>query len=102
MSNRLKELFDKKQIIILDGGMGTMLQAKGMQMGETPEKLNLEKPEWLIDIHRQYIDAGSDIIYANTFGANRLKLKRCGCSVDEVIKAAIVQKTPMLRWISAR
>ena len=90
MSNRLKELFDKKQIIILDGGMGTMLQAKGMQMGETPEKLNLEKPEWLIDIHRQYIDAGSDIIYANTFGANRLKLKRCGCSVDEVIKAAIV------------
>ena len=58
-------------------------------MGETPEVLNIQKPQWLIDIHRMYIDSGSDIIYANTFGANRYKLSGCGYSVDEVIDAAI-------------
>lgn len=79
----------KKEFIVLDGAMGTMLQAKGLKMGETPEALNIEKPEWLLDIHKQYVEAGSDIIYANTFGANRYKLKKCGYSVDETVKAAI-------------
>ncbi len=89
MNNKLKALFDRKQLILLDGGMGTMLQAKGLQMGEAPERLNTDKPDWLIDIHRQYIEAGSDIIYSNTFGANRLKMKRCGIDVTETVKAAI-------------
>ena len=75
----------KKDFVCLDGAMGTMLQAKGLKMGETPEVLNIEKPEWLIDIHKQYINAGSDIVYANTFGANRYKLAKSGYSVEEII-----------------
>ena len=57
----------KNEFICLDGAMGTMLQAMGLKMGEMPEVLNIQKPQWLIDIHRMYIDSGSDIIYANTF-----------------------------------
>ncbi len=86
---RFDELLKKKEFIVLDGAMGTMLQAKGLKMGETPEALNIEKPDWLYDIHRQYIEAGSDIIYANTFGANRYKLKKCGYSVEQVVGEAI-------------
>lgn len=86
---RFEELLKTKEFVLLDGAMGTMLQKKGMKMGETPEALNLEKPQWLLDIHRQYIEAGSDIIYANTFGANRYKLKKCGYSVQEVIGRGI-------------
>ncbi len=89
MTGKLKTLFDNKQMIILDGAMGTMLQQNGLKMGELPEKLNLDRPEWLIDIHKQYIAAGSDIIYTNTFGANRLKLKRCGYTVEETVRAAV-------------
>ena len=84
----LKQLLNK-EFICLDGAMGTMLQAKGLKMGATPEALNIEKPDWLVDIHCMYIDAGADIIYANTFGANRYKLAECGYSVDEAIKAGI-------------
>ena len=80
----------KNEFIILDGAMGTMLQASGLKMGETPEALNVEKPELLVEIHKKYIDAGSDIVYANTFGANRFKLQKCGYSVDEIIGSAIV------------
>lgn len=79
----------KKEFVILDGGMGTMLQKSGMAMGETPELLGITEPGLLMDIHRQYIHAGADIIYANTFGANRYKLEHCGKSVEEVIRAAI-------------
>ncbi len=79
----------KKEFVILDGGMGTMLQKSGMAMGETPELLGITNPELLIDIHKQYINAGADIVYANTFGANRYKLEHCGKSVDEIIKRAI-------------
>lgn len=79
----------KKEFVILDGGMGTMLQKSGMAMGETPELLGITTPELLIDIHRQYINAGADIVYANTFGANRYKLEHCGKSVDEIIKKAV-------------
>lgn len=82
-------MLKEKEFIILDGAMGTMLQAKGLKMGETPEALNIEKPDWLVDIHKQYVDAGSDVIYANTFGANRYKLAKCGYSVEETVAAAI-------------
>lgn len=79
----------KKEFISLDGGMGTMLQARGMMPGETPEALNLENPRMLIEIHKEYIAAGADIVYANTFGANRYKLEHCGYPVDRVIRAGI-------------
>lgn len=79
----------KKEFISLDGAMGTMLQARGLKMGETPEVLNITTPQMLTEIHKEYINAGADIIYANTFGANRYKLEHCGYSVDEIIKAGI-------------
>lgn len=79
----------QKEFVSLDGAMGTMLQARGLKMGETPEILNIEKPEILAEIHKEYIAAGADIIYANTFGANRYKLEGCGYGVDEIIKAGI-------------
>lgn len=85
----LNALLERKEFVYLDGAMGTMLFDKGLKMGEIPELLNLTKPEWIIDIHRQYIEAGSDIVYANTFGANRYKLSHSGKSVDEVVRAAI-------------
>jgi 5-methyltetrahydrofolate--homocysteine methyltransferase len=78
-----------KEFILLDGGMGTMLQKKGMQMGEIPELLSITKPEWILDIHKAYIEAGADVIYANTFGANAYKLKNAGYSVQEVIEHSI-------------
>lgn len=79
----------EKEFVCLDGAMGTMLQAKGLKMGETPEVLNIENPQLLIDIHSMYINSGADIIYANTFGANRYKLADCGYSVKEIIEAGI-------------
>lgn len=86
----LKELLEKKEFIILDGAMGTMLQKAGLKMGEIPELLNITNKEMLIDIHSQYLLAGSDIVYANTFGANRFKLEKTEYSVEEIIKAGIV------------
>lgn len=83
-----KDIFNK-DYILLDGAMGTMLQQKGMEIGTIPETLNITKPEWIIDIHKQYIEAGADIIYANTFGTNRYKMADSGYSVSELIKAAI-------------
>lgn len=85
----LKELIKKKKYIRLDGGMGTMLQKSGMPAGFIPEIYNITEPERLIKIHRAYIEAGSDIIYANTFGANRLKMKKTGKSVHDLITAGI-------------
>ncbi|MDO5402292.1 MAG: homocysteine S-methyltransferase family protein [Eubacteriales bacterium] len=79
-----------RDYVILDGAMGTMLQAAGMKMGEIPEVLNITQPDILIDIHSQYLRAGADVIYANTFGANGYKLEGSGYSVDELVRAAVV------------
>ena len=83
-----KNIFDNNYVI-LDGAMGTMLQKKGMEVGTIPETLNITKPEWIIDIHKQYVEAGANIVYANTFGANRYKMESSGYSVQELIGAAI-------------
>ena len=88
MARDFRELL-KRDYVILDGAMGTMLQAKGMKMGALPELLNIENPEWIIDVHKQYINAGADVIYSNTFGANSYKLKNCNYSVSEIIEAGI-------------
>lgn len=84
-----KKLIEEKKYIRLDGGMGTMLQKDGMPAGAIPELYNITEPERIIKVHKAYIDAGADIIYANTFGANRLKMKKTGKTVDELIKAGI-------------
>lgn len=75
--------------IILDGAMGTMLQARGLKLGERPEIFGMLNPDLLKEVHTSYIEAGSNVIYANTFGANAHKLKGTGHSVAEVIKANI-------------
>lgn len=80
---------DRQKLIFLDGAMGTMLQKKGMQPGENPELLNLTRPEWIRDIHAAYVEAGSNIVYANTFGANRRKLEATGHTVEEVVGTAV-------------
>lgn len=85
-----RKLLERNDFILLDGGMGTMLQARGLKPGDTPEALNLESPQTLIDIHKEYLAAGADIVYANTFGANRHKLERCGYSVERVVRAGIL------------
>ena len=84
-----RELLRASGPVILDGGMGTMLQAKGLKLGEHPELAALEHPDWLLDIHRAYVEAGTQILCANTFGANREKLRRTGKTVEEVIPPSI-------------
>ncbi len=63
----------QKSIIYLDGGMGTLLQERGLLPGELPERWNISRSNEIIKIHRDYFDAGSNIVNANTFGANALK-----------------------------
>ncbi len=75
-----------QEFVLLDGGMGTMLQ---LTAGEIPEALNLTNPMRIASIHQAYVAAGSNIIYANTFGANRIKLAGTGLDVAECIHAAI-------------
>ena len=82
-------LLKGKEPVVLDGGMGTMLQARGLKLGEYPELAALEHPDWVRDIHRAYVEAGSQILCANTFGANREKLRRMGKTVEEVIPPSI-------------
>lgn len=77
----------KDHLLILDGGMGTMLQEKGLLPGEFPEDWNLSHPKEIIDIHKAYFDAGSNVVSTNTFGANGLRY-----SPDElraVLQAAV-------------
>lgn len=83
-----KELLQKKYVL-LDGAMGTMLQKRGLKLGAVPEIMNIREPELIEAIHREYVEAGADIIYANTFGANEYKLKNSGYSVEDVISAGI-------------
>ena len=77
------------RLTILDGAMGTMIQAAGLRLGERPEIFALDHPERIESIQRMYIEAGSDILYANTFGANRHKLEGTGHSCAELIKANV-------------
>lgn len=89
MRNFLNEL--QNNILVCDGAMGTELQKRGLQPGESPELLNIEKPEIVFAIHQDYIKAGADIITTNTFGANsaRLKLHELDHRVEEICDAAL-------------
>ena len=78
-----------EKIYILDGAMGTMLQKAGMSSDETTTHFGQEHPEILRDIHKQYIDAGADIIYAATFGINRYKMDELDVTLDEAVKTAM-------------
>ncbi len=78
-----------KELIFFDGGMGTLLQEKGLAPGELPETWNLAHPEVIREIHRRYIEAGSDIVLTNTFGANALKFHDNTWSLKEIIETAV-------------
>ena len=85
----MRSEFWKDNILILDGALGTVLQQRGLPPGGKPDLLNFTDPDLLRSIYREYIEAGSQIINANTFGANALKLASTGYSVDQVVSAAI-------------
>ena len=78
-----------KELLFFDGGMGTLLQEKGLAPGELPETWNISRPEVIKEIHKRYIEAGSDIVLTNTFGANALKFHAEGCSLEEIVKTAV-------------
>lgn len=84
----IKELKEGK-FLLFDGAMGTMLQRSGLKTGELPETYNIINPDIIRNIHKQYVDAGSDIVTTNTFQANELKLKDCDYSVEEIIEAGV-------------
>ncbi len=73
-------------IVVLDGGMGTQLQAAGLQAGELPEYWNVDHADRITDIHRRYFAAGADVVYTNTFGANCLKY---GGDTAHLVQAAV-------------
>ena len=83
------ELFTQPNTILLDGGMGTMLQAAGLKLGARPEELNITDPQLIESIHSRYAAAGSRIINANTFGASAHKLAGSEYTLEEIIAAGI-------------
>ena len=84
-----KRFLNSKEFVLLDGAMGTLIQKSGVKYDSVPETLNITHPELIESFHKAYADAGSDIVYANTFGANGYKLKESGYSVDEIIKSGV-------------
>lgn len=79
----------QKRITILDGAMGTMLQAAGLKPGQRPETMSITDPGVVEAIHRRYVDAGAQMILSNTFCANAHKLSGTGFTVEEVVQASV-------------
>ncbi len=85
----MEKYFNEQRLTILDGAMGTLLQKAGVETGKHPEVLNITHAEEVVKIHSAYVNAGSEIIYANTFGANVKKLQGSGYTPKDVITAGI-------------
>lgn len=83
---KIKEYL-KNNLIFLDGGMGTLLQAQGLKAGELPERWNITHSEVITQIHKAYYDAGSNVVNTNTFGANSLKFS--DEELEEIVKCAV-------------
>ncbi|MEG2627585.1 MAG: homocysteine S-methyltransferase family protein [Anaerovoracaceae bacterium] len=79
----------EKEFVILDGAVGTEIQKMDVEVGNLPETLNFTHPELIIDLHKKYIEAGADIIYATTFGVNRYRAKDSGYTYVQLIEKAI-------------
>ena len=77
----------KNKTLYLDGGMGTLLQKRGLSAGELPERWNITHSDVIVDIHKSYLNAGSNVISTNTFGANLLKFSEA--ELDEIVGAAV-------------
>ncbi|WP_251386943.1 homocysteine S-methyltransferase family protein [Mediterraneibacter agrestimuris] len=88
-----------KKLLFFDGGMGSILQERGLRPGELPETWNLEYKAEVTEIHQAYIEAGSDIILTNTFGANALKFHDTKYTVTDVVKAAVANVKEVIERI---
>lgn len=87
------------RVLILDGGMGTMLQARGLGAGEHPESFGIQHKEAVIEVHKAYLRAGADVLYTNTFGANVRKLADCDVDVRTAVCHALdCAKTAISRY----
>ncbi len=82
-------VLEKNKFIILDGAMGTMLQGLNLDPDIRPEVHNIINSNEIIEIHKKYINAGSDIVYTNTFGANRFKLEGSGYTTEDIVSAGV-------------
>ncbi|MCR4672454.1 MAG: homocysteine S-methyltransferase family protein [Lachnospiraceae bacterium] len=90
MRDFIRESIENRTFILYDGGMGTLLQENGLAAGELPETMAVRRPEVLSGIHRQYLEAGANIILTDTFGANRLKFPEGGeYSLEEIVNSAV-------------
>lgn len=98
--DRLRAAIEGTGHLLFDGGMGTMLQAAGMKAGALPELLNFEEPQVITDIQRQYVEAGCDVITANTFGANAHKLDGAATVADVFAAAAACAREAGARYVA--
>lgn len=87
--SRSLELLLARDFVVLDGAMGTMLQQRGLPPGAPLDVLNLSHPQWVLEVHRGYLEAGADIFYTNTFGAGSLGLSPGESTPEEVIEAGV-------------
>ena len=76
--SKFRELLDDDRPHLFDGAMGTMLYARGVFINRCYDELNLVQPDLVSEIHRAYVRAGAEIVETNTYGANRLKLRKYG------------------------
>lgn len=79
-----------KELLFFDGAMGTMLQERGLKTGEIPETWNILHPEEIKRIGREYLEAGSNIILSNTFGANRFKCESLPYTTEQLVKEGVL------------
>ncbi len=89
MANFLRLINDR--VLVLDGAMGTLLQERGLRAGGSPEEMNLNAAAVVEGVHREYADAGADILVTNTFGGSRVKLAHYGLEkqVSEINRAGV-------------
>ncbi len=79
--------FLKQNIVILDGSTGTVLQSRGLAAGAKPELWNIEHPDEIVNLHKSYFDAGSNVVCTNTFGANALNFT--SAELEKIVPAAV-------------
>ncbi len=91
-TNRFLQFLEGQRPLLSDGAMGTVLNQRNISFEECFDNLNLIKPVIVADVHREYIEAGSQIIQTNTYGANRFKLARFGLEskVEEINQAGVM------------
>ncbi len=96
----------KNNILYLDGGMGTLLQARGLAAGELPERWNLSCADEIVAVHKAYFDAGANVVNANTFGASCLKFEAdeldaiIGAAIANARRAAAESKGTQPKWVA--